>query len=48
MHRLTQKEPHIITLIVMSSFASMGAVIFTPALPELSAFFNISPGLILP
>lgn len=42
MHRLSQKEPHIITLIIMSSFASMGAVIFTPALPQLSTFFNIS------
>jgi DHA1 family bicyclomycin/chloramphenicol resistance-like MFS transporter len=43
-HRLNQKEPHIVSLIVMSSFASMGAVIFAPALPEIAQFFNISEG----
>lgn len=43
-HRLQQKEPHILTLIIMSSFASMGAVIFTPALPELAQYFQISQG----
>lgn len=41
-HRLQQKEPHILTLIIMSSFASMGAIVFTPALPEISAHFKIS------
>ncbi len=41
-HRLPQKEPHILTLIIMSSFASMGAVIFTPALPEIVQYFKIS------
>lgn len=44
-HRLNQKEPHIVTLIVMSTFASMGAVIFTPALPEIAHYFNIPQGL---
>src|SRR6202795_1670991 len=43
-HRLQQKEPHIVTLIIMSSFASMGAVIFTPALPEIAQYFQISQG----
>lgn len=43
-HRLEQKEPHIFTLIIMSSFASMGAIIFTPALPEIGKFFNVSEG----
>ena len=43
-HRLNQKEPHIVTLIIMSSFASMGAVIFAPALPEIAQYFNISQG----
>lgn len=44
LHRLQQKEPHILILIVMSSFASMGAVIFTPALPEIAEYFQISLG----
>jgi DHA1 family bicyclomycin/chloramphenicol resistance-like MFS transporter len=44
MYRLDQKEPHILTLIIMSSFASMGAVIFAPALPEIAEYFNISQG----
>ncbi len=43
-HRLEQKEPHIFILIIMSSFASMGAIIFTPALPEIGQFFNVSQG----
>jgi hypothetical protein len=44
-HRLEQKEPHILILIIMSSFASMGAIIFTPALlPEIGEYFNISQG----
>ena len=43
-YRLNQKEPHILTLIIMSSFASMGAVIFTPALPQIAKFFQITEG----
>ncbi len=43
-HRLNQKEPHILILIVMSSFASMGAIIFAPALPEIAQYFHISQG----
>ncbi len=43
-HRLNQKEPHILILIVMSSFASMGAIIFAPALPEIAEYFQISQG----
>lgn len=43
-HRLDQKEPHILILIIMSSFASMGAVIFAPALPEIARYFHISEG----
>jgi DHA1 family bicyclomycin/chloramphenicol resistance-like MFS transporter len=43
-HRLDQKEPHILILIVMSSFASMGAVIFAPALPEIAQYFHTSQG----
>lgn len=41
-HRLNQKEPHILILIIMSSFASMGAIIFAPALPEIAEYFHIS------
>src|SRR5579863_5021478 len=44
LHRLQQREPHILILIVMSSFASMGAVIFTPALPQIAEYFHISLG----
>lgn len=44
LHRLQQKEPHILTLIIMSSFASMGAVMFAPALPEIAHYFHISQG----
>jgi len=40
-YRLEQKAPHILTLIIMSSFASMGAVIFTPALPQIANYFSI-------
>ncbi len=43
-HRLEQKEPHILILIIMSSFASMGAIIFTPALPDIGQYFHISAG----
>lgn len=43
-YRLQQKKPHLFTLIVMSSFASMGAVIFTPALPEIARYFHITQG----
>lgn len=43
-HRLNQKEPHILILIIMSSFASMGAIIFAPALPEIAEYFHISQG----
>jgi DHA1 family bicyclomycin/chloramphenicol resistance-like MFS transporter len=41
-HRLNQKEPHILILIIMSSFASMGAIIFAPALTAISKYFAIS------
>lgn len=43
-HRLNQKEPHILILIIMSSFATMGAVIFAPALPEIARYFGITAG----
>jgi MFS family permease len=43
-YRLDQKAPHIITLIIMSSFASMSSMIFAPALPEIAEYFHISQG----
>ncbi len=39
--RLTGKKPHIISLMLLSAFASMGAVLMMPALPEISAHFKI-------
>lgn len=40
-YRLDVKKPNILTLMFLSAFASMGAVLMMPALPEISAFFNI-------
>lgn len=42
LYRLNQKKPHLLTLIIMSSFASMGAVIFMPALSKISDYFHIT------
>jgi DHA1 family bicyclomycin/chloramphenicol resistance-like MFS transporter len=44
-YRLQGKEPHIITLTLLSAFAAMGAILMTPALPEIAKYFNISIGL---
>lgn len=44
-YRLNQKAPHILTLIIISSFASMGAVILTPALPKIAHYFHISENI---
>lgn len=40
-YRLNVKRPHLLTLMFLSAFASMGAVLMMPALPEISAHFNI-------
>jgi DHA1 family bicyclomycin/chloramphenicol resistance-like MFS transporter len=37
----TQHHPAFITLLLMISFASVNAVLFTPALPDITLFFNI-------
>lgn len=42
--RLNTREPHLVSLIILSAFASMGAVLITPALPEMVTYFNISEG----
>lgn len=40
-YRLNVKKPHLITLMILSAFASMGAVLMMPALPEISTHFGI-------
>jgi len=35
-----------LTLILLISFASVNAVLFTPALPDIATFFNVSDGLV--
>lgn len=42
--RLNMREPHLVSLIILSAFASMGAVLITPALPEMVTYFQISEG----
>lgn len=44
-YRLVGKEPHIISLMLLSAFAAMGAILMTPALPEIAKYFNISVGV---
>src|SRR3990167_10634613 len=39
-YRLDVKKPHLLTLMFLSAFASMGAVLMMPALPEISAHFG--------
>lgn len=40
----TQKSLSFITLLLMISFASVNAVLFTPALPDIATFFTITEG----
>lgn len=40
-YRLNSKQPHLITLMVLSAFASMGAILMMPALPEIAQHFHI-------
>ena len=42
LYRLTSKAPHIISLMLLSAFAAMGAIIMTPALPEIATYFGKS------
>lgn len=41
---VTKKEPAFVTLLLLFSFASTCGVLFTPALPEMAKFFNVSEG----
>lgn len=43
-YRLASKAPHIISLMLLSAFAAMGAIIMTPALPQIAHFFGESVG----
>src|SRR3990167_8580547 len=40
-YRLDVKKPHLLTLMFLSAFASMGAVLMMPALPEIASHFGI-------
>lgn len=44
-YKLSGKEPHIISLTLLSGFAAMGAILMTPALPQIARFFHTSVGL---
>jgi predicted MFS family arabinose efflux permease len=41
LYRLNVKKPHLVTLMILSAFASMGAILMMPALPEIAAHFHI-------
>jgi Bcr/CflA subfamily drug resistance transporter len=43
--RLLGKEPHIISLMLLSAFAAMGAILMTPAIPEIAQYFHTTVGL---
>lgn len=43
-YRLNVKQPRLISLLVLSAFASMGAVLMAPALPNIANYFRISSG----
>jgi DHA1 family bicyclomycin/chloramphenicol resistance-like MFS transporter len=43
-YRLKMKEPPLTSLILLSAFASMGAILITPGIPSIAAFFDISIG----
>lgn len=43
--RLDTKEPHVISMMLLSAFAIMGALVMTPSLPKMSIFFGTSVGV---
>src|SRR3990167_3077643 len=43
-YRLTTKAPHIITLMLLSAFAQIGAILMAPALPEIAEYFGKNVG----
>ncbi|OGT25566.1 MAG: hypothetical protein A3I77_04600 [Gammaproteobacteria bacterium RIFCSPLOWO2_02_FULL_42_14] len=44
LYRLKSKVPHIISLMLLSAFAAMGAIVMTPALPQIANFFGKNVG----
>lgn len=44
-YRLKVKKPHLLTLIVLISYGSIGAALFTPAIPTLMDRFGISASM---
>lgn len=44
MHSEDTNKPQFIILLLLVSFASVGAVLFTPALPSIASFFHVSTG----
>lgn len=45
LYRLAEKEPKLISLMLLSAFAAMGAIIMTPALPKIADHFSKSVGV---
>ncbi|OGT39801.1 MAG: hypothetical protein A3E81_01360 [Gammaproteobacteria bacterium RIFCSPHIGHO2_12_FULL_36_30] len=45
LYRLAEKEPKLISLMLLSAFAVMGAIIMTPALPKIADHFSKSVGV---
>lgn len=43
-YRLPGREPHILSLMLLSAFAIMGAILMTPALPRIAEYFHTSVG----
>ena len=43
-YRLTTKAPHIISLMLLSAFAQIGAILMAPALPEIAEYFGKNVG----
>lgn len=43
-NRMNVKEPHIISMMLLSVFAVLGALVMTPSLPKMGTFFGTSVG----
>jgi len=44
-YKLNTKKPATLTLLVLISFGSIGAILFTPAIPAIQHYFLVSPGV---
>ncbi len=44
MTQKAEKKPHILSLMLLSAFAAMGALLMTPGLPDISKYFSVSTG----